>query len=211
MIDYEKLKKAHDMCDATEGYYFNITLGLNEGTIYLFDANNPGDDFVCNPEDLDDLIIKLEELTQPKTKYEIGQEIWFVVLGLEWSPIESQIESYNNGQYYVSGHWYKERDLYPTKQALIEAQIDHWVNQLKQIPEFSALTGQYILQTKQDEYCQVSGASLGRPKIQDAPFAGSVPIEKIQAPVDSVSKCQHESDAKYYTYPATSIIGEFYR
>jgi len=65
IIDYEKLKEAHELADKSSGYFFNITLGMNDGIISLYDAENASEQFICNPDSLDELIEKLKELTHP--------------------------------------------------------------------------------------------------------------------------------------------------
>lgn len=107
MIDYEKLKLAHE--------------------------------WVCNHFDgqmgIDDLIAKLQELTKPKTKYKVGDEVWMTV---DDEPKSFVIDSVCNSKYYLYQYdlgLVYESLLYPTKSALIEAQIEYWQKQLCEIGE----------------------------------------------------------------------------
>ena len=79
----------------------------------------------------DEVISKLQELTEPekpKPKYEIGQEVWclnygevssFLITDLTGDPIKLWSE----------GGCVYEEACYPTKEALINAQIDYWHKQ----------------------------------------------------------------------------------
>lgn len=134
MIDFEKLRTAHELCCDTESYYFDIALGMDNGCIALYDANNNAEQFICNPYDLDDLINKLKELTKPEPKYKIGESVWYQDLG---KPFGANIVFVSNEQYEIDDSknnngktWFTETELYPTKQALIEAQIEYWSSQL---------------------------------------------------------------------------------
>lgn len=136
MIDYEKLIQAHEKCLGTK-YYFDIALGIDDGLIALFDSES-NESFVCNPDDLDDLIAKLQELTQPKAKYEVGQKVWtyshdeinyWVIQGVRWDPetndFRVDLGKMNGGVFGGQGS-FLSKDLYPQKSELIQAQIDYW-------------------------------------------------------------------------------------
>ncbi len=131
MIDYDKIKAASQICLNTK-YFFNIDLGVDDGTIALYDSES-NISFVCNPTDLDDLIAKLKELTQPKPKYRIGDTLWFehnkvVIEGR----IDETSDEYSKDYHLHSvispsiGFCVHESSLYPTKSELIEAQISYW-------------------------------------------------------------------------------------
>ncbi len=90
MIDYEKLRLAHQMCHA---YYVEndrqISIELNfltELVEYILYIGHMEDDAFSN---IDDLITKLESLIQPKPKYEVGQEVWFIDCTLTHGPVSS--------------------------------------------------------------------------------------------------------------------------
>ncbi len=82
MIDYDKLKLAHELAeklpydwyaiDAAQGTgactnYYSLTFEDNEGMSHEYEFKH---------DDIDDLIAKLQELTQPK--YTKGQEVWII-------------------------------------------------------------------------------------------------------------------------------------
>lgn len=128
MIDYEKLIQAHEKCLGTK-YYFDIALGIDDGLIALFDSQS-NESFVCNPDDLNDLITKLQELTQPKARYQVHDEIWMIYTNEPrcFTVFES-IHYEGEWSYTLHGDnfkWRNESELYPTKSALIESQIDYW-------------------------------------------------------------------------------------
>ena len=134
MIDYEKIKLAHELCEKTDGYYFYCTYSSKFGIDDIDLCHNDKYDEDC--KDIDDLITKLQELTRLKPKYKLGQEVFFIILAQNWVIIDSKIEHYEHktGEYYLAGHWYKENHLYSTKEALIQAQIDYW--HLLKCPKF---------------------------------------------------------------------------
>lgn len=134
MIDYEKLIQAHEKCLGTK-YYFDIALGIDDGLIALFDSES-NESFVCNPDDLDDLITKLQELTQPKAKYEENDRCWCYLHGSMYECTVQQIywdkelrdyrvnlirEESIKGKISCS-----QSEIYPQKSELIQAQIDYW-------------------------------------------------------------------------------------
>ena len=138
MIDYEKLKIAHDMAfkitknsepnymqvryrfvfDSDE-FRFYAELGLNYGRENL--------EF----RSIDDLISKLKELTKRLPKYEIGQEVYYLYqlkrtfLPLEISEI-NPIREDGRVTYRTGNGMVFEEDIYPSEDALIDAQIDYW-------------------------------------------------------------------------------------
>jgi hypothetical protein len=138
MIDYEKLKKAHKLADKyTE---MNFPRIVNISTIHgkeilswrLFCLEITDDsklvfDWKFTTED--DLLDKLKELTQPEPKYKVGDEVWIV----EDDECQSYVVDGISGSRYYLSHPYNrgliyESKLYPTKQALIEAQIAYWLS-----------------------------------------------------------------------------------
>lgn len=180
MIDYDKLKIAHEICQES-GYSFSYFFGgqavEDNWTIYDLDSGPILDD----GEDINDLITKLRELTQPEPKY---KDCWYVGVGGH----QKCTKVLNQNGYVVCD----ETDLeaiglhviaYATKAQLIEAQIEYWQS----------------LREPQDEYCNVSGAKLGK-----------------REPTEGTTGCQHESDGEDYRYQCAhhykcTKCGEFYR
>lgn len=114
MIDYEKLRWAHELANK-----LNERISIN--VCYLVADNKPT--FVLDHSDfknnitsynIDDLIAKLRELTQPKPKYIEG---WV-------------IDGFGKMDYWthMNEEDIKEKDIivYPSKEALIDAQIEYW-------------------------------------------------------------------------------------
>lgn len=186
MIDFEKLKQAHELCLAYKRYFFNITLGLYDKldiiSLYDSDANIS---LIRNFECVGELLYKLQELTQSKQKYKVGQEVWKPnVKHTPWSYIITAVD--HDLGYYLNDQsdWHDEQELHPSKQALIEAQIEYW--------------GQLYC----DEHNGVfNGLSL--PTLKGG-------IKGLKEPI----KCEHERDGlSYYTNPPKNKCmkcGEFY-
>lgn len=134
MIDYEKLKLAHELYSKIQdeywiGYFWpNYT---NSFLGYFRLSKNESTEFE-DFDTIDSLITKLQELTQPKSKYEIGQEVFALkrrgVVGLMSGRVK-EYDSHDN--YYIvftgsGGYWLNEEKIYPSREALIQEQIDYW-------------------------------------------------------------------------------------
>lgn len=123
MIDYNKLKKAIEMGDSycrnnDLTREFIITLNRDSTQYpFSFKFENIENTYLC----IDDLLEKLEELTEPK--YKIGDKWWF----LDGPSLEAQpkprfivITEENKNYYREDDEWY------PSKEALIDAHIEYW-------------------------------------------------------------------------------------
>ncbi len=122
MIDYEKLKIAHELA-INNKLRLVLTMSAEiyhelyiDGKIQLFD-------------DLDELINRLQELTKPKPKYKIYDKVWR--LNDEYKPrcvLIAHIDYDNDTHVYADTNeeWWLEEQLYPSKEALIQAQLDYW-------------------------------------------------------------------------------------
>jgi len=141
MIDYDKLKLAHELIlKVDEKYAIATHAACTFDTYYRLYAQNC--DWFEDYESIDELIAKLEELTESKPKYKIGDIVWFVILAREWLGIETEIDAIDDNKYHVSyGHWMHENELYPTKAALIEAQIEYWISLREVQPGIKGTTG----------------------------------------------------------------------
>lgn len=129
MIDYEKLKLAHNLYP--QGYLKIIPIFDNNGELeymnYSIEIQGQISDYFFT---IDDLIAKLKELTRPKHKYHIGQEVWYTWNDeIKSSKIEElEIDAYNKPMYTTDANYHlKEQHLYPTKESLIDAQINYWL------------------------------------------------------------------------------------
>jgi len=127
MIDYDKLKKAHELINKIN-IYTRINITIREDECYIFDARFNDD---CDDRnaftDIDELIAELEKMTQPKSKYAFGQSLWFMH---QDTIVNEDLKNFNDGRYYFlfNFRYYhvKESDLYTTRSALIEAKIQYW-------------------------------------------------------------------------------------
>lgn len=132
MIDYEKLKVAHEMLIASKIHAtINHGVGIDWrgnqfGYIHLTMWDKSREPIDCGS--MDDLIIKLHELTKPEPKYKVGSKIW--VKDCEDEPIEVVFRNHvdfgfgakePNEYYFIS-----ENDCFPSRQALIEHQLQYW-------------------------------------------------------------------------------------
>ena len=136
MIDYDTLKLAHELAEkySLSNYGESVSISsrissLFKSAIYtvvIHDLHKEFESF-----ELDDLIDKLRTLTapeEPKAKYTLGDELWY----LHHQEIESFISVKTLGRTHYDGeYWWHEDYLYPTKASLIEAQLEYW-QKLKQ-------------------------------------------------------------------------------
>ncbi len=136
MIDYEKLKQAHELASKCKSHYLLQIISHKGAEFTLVDWKPDIPDM--NFFDEDSLIEKLTELTQPKSKYEVGQTIWFmdceknirefIINTVEILGYEGDLYRYRDH----SGNYVYERDgLYSSRDALIESQIQYWQSFLK--------------------------------------------------------------------------------
>lgn len=126
MIDYEKLKLAHDYLIKHE-IKAKIIHGLlideegnHKGYLSLTPLNKDTITFNC----FYDLMKKLQELTQPEPKPKY-KDAWFVSSHqtIECTKVENQEGYIYCSESHRDGFG---RTMYPTREALIEAQIEYW-------------------------------------------------------------------------------------
>lgn len=118
MIDYEKLKLSHELAEKTVC-----------AILYAY-KKSYSVPFVCWI-DLDQLLFEMKELNKNNCKYKIGQKVWR--LNDEDEPesfIISNIECYSEEKnwYFLddTDNCWIEEQLYPTRESLIESQIEYW-------------------------------------------------------------------------------------
>jgi hypothetical protein len=135
MIDYKKLKLANELCRYLNNYCFEILfVGNSFPVIFLKYADDNGDNpKLWHMSTVDKLIDKLQELSQPQPKYKVGDQVW----ALDEGDIISFYITKIDGNKYSGSHFkniydcfWDEDYLYLSKEALIQAQIDHWKNLL---------------------------------------------------------------------------------
>ena len=172
MIDYNKLKIAHELAEK----YYNDTSICNSIRIeYYFDDepyisyqwHNTREDKIDLYKHIDELIIKLKELTQPDPKYKEGQKI-YALYAREITQLEVLCNEWDaeKGAYRCEivnpRLWWYEHEIYPTKSALIEAQIEYWQSLRDQledvrdmVPAFEGEVMGFKCQHESDElvYC----------------------------------------------------------
>jgi len=134
MIDYDKLKLAHELFSKlTDKYYLSMYVRREVEFTLCPDAQNEQDlDFDC----IDLLIAKLTELTQsdePKPKYEVGQQVWYFWNHDVVNTLVERVVVNEEINYVVEcGRVSMPESLtFPSREALIDAQIEYWQNLLR--------------------------------------------------------------------------------
>ena len=174
MIDYEKLKQA-----------IKITSELSYGKLKCEFSKHDGCEFFfnyCNPDgvdgylftNLDDLITKLKELTKSEPKYAVDDFVWRLndehgvtkcrVISLDLASDEMYLcEDDDFGE-----NWWTESQLYPTREALIEAQIKHWQSMLGPF-DTSSLCAPNDYAVKEPEECEHKPSMYGHRQLGSTP------------------------------------------
>jgi hypothetical protein len=130
MIDYQKLKEALSIAEFfDERCSIEICFFKTGNPKFVFNTSKPENSF-CS-KSIDDLIAKLRELTKPEPKYQIGDIVWHINDEDEvCSFLVNQVVSDQTGCSYEhdcdNPEWWLEDQLYPSREALIQAQIDYW-------------------------------------------------------------------------------------
>lgn len=139
MIDYEKLKIAHDLvnkhaneCNETSTLTF-VYYGLAAFEYYEWNSYSHGKHTY---REINDLITKLRELTEPMPKYGVGDTVYYLftpAMKILELTVESTISCDTNEcisyRYETNNGIVDEGWLYSSKEALIEAQIAYWNKQ----------------------------------------------------------------------------------
>lgn len=150
MINYEKLRLAEKLCEQS-GYSFVYFFGGKDVyksfgrelipshfSLYGLDSGSHIDDF----DTIGDLIDKIKELTQRQPKYKIGQTAHFIDYSSNKFEPNINIRTMAIGnidydsdsiRYVFHGDFcweIKEEDVYLSRKALMESQIDYWKNLL---------------------------------------------------------------------------------
>ena len=130
MIDYDKLNYAHDL---TEKYYEQtkimtwiriIVPSISDLIDYQWTTRS---NCLLKCEDIDELIAELEKMTKtkPKQKYAVGDVLWCIGRNgiFNFTITEKHLELIDEEIF----DW-SEVELYPTREALIDAQVDYLQN-----------------------------------------------------------------------------------
>lgn len=153
MIDYDNLKKAHEVA-ANLFEHFVIEINIMHGAIgsesgrlkYNYNYQTMGWDNEIPFPHVEYLLCELQKLQKPEPKYKAGQIVY--LMGDDNNPVDSiKVDEiiYEDGEYWYlvyrdeGGYSYDGREfdqyregcLYPSKEAFIESQIQYWTD-LKQ-------------------------------------------------------------------------------
>lgn len=218
MIDYDKIKLAHELA---ESYHKKTNYSVYIVTSSAFGCFGNGQFKLClnqtnyDYENIDDLIAKLQELTQPeepKAKREIGQRWWYLDEAnfmMYPEPKSMLITAENVNRYWVDEEWF------PTKSALLEAQLNYWQklydeeeNDRRSICVVSCIKCNQLVFGGSDCSCSKTDEA--------STYNDSSHVqEKFCTPV---KECQHEAHEDFYVPDSHGIhhfrckkCGEFYR
>lgn len=116
MIDFEKLKTVHELAEKLANETecsINVSIVHYDNSSIEFELRDSSSSFDFeNFMNIDDLITKLQELTKKEPKFKIGDIVWWMSGNI---PTEG---------FYTPSK--KDAHLYPTKESLINAQIEYW-------------------------------------------------------------------------------------
>jgi hypothetical protein len=142
MIDYHKLKEAHELAQKLSiSFCINVELGINHhsdaSSRYLLCVNQ-GDEkeHFMGFDEIDELLEKLKELTGPKPKFKIGEYLYaehageIIKFNVDEIDLDKVIgkfwyQGYQVGKSCALVRW-DEPNVYTTKNELIDAQIKYW-------------------------------------------------------------------------------------
>jgi len=188
MIDYEKLKLAHELADKLNLYSYEIKLRTYKGVTQLICFNYRHEDSLWVDSEfnsIDDLIAKLQELTQPESKYKVGETIWYV--NSRQIPLSMKIQyidfEKDKEPFYVEEKYHLPQSAaYSSLEELIESQLVYW----------SSLMAKEELNHKQSS---CSESIRKHHELEDEEKKGR---DKAKELINSLCKSgKHERDPKY--------------
>lgn len=147
MIDYEKLKQAHELAKKLPFSWYSLSASQGTGAwtnyyvLSFEDHDSKSHQYEFTHDEVDHLIEKLQELIIPKPepKYKVGDEVIFLHHENIETGIIDDVNVYNNCYIYhvmvgAEGFQIGEYLLFPTRQELIEHQINYWQSMLPSDP-----------------------------------------------------------------------------
>lgn len=211
MIDYDKLQEAHTLAQKLT----NET-GMRADIISVFMDGEPQPEYVLvdyrNDQELyyttiDLLIAELRKLTQPAPKYKPGDTWWYIDECNE--PCSLLINETNKD-------WHRnDEEWFPTKAALIEAQINYWYDLKEDWIKcdkcgINRAMGDCWMcarnEAKEPEYCNVSGIKLGKREPETTTGCHHAPDYNVTA-----NYTQHANSMVSHVEFKCIKCGEFYR
>lgn len=199
MIDYKKLKLAHELVSKLPFDDFDLELQVGTyNNIVLHYTDNESMFHEYEYDCIDDVIATLQELTQPKPKYEVGTTWWYLDEAnfVRFAKPRSLLITEENK------NWYRaDEEWYPTKSQLIEAQIEYWQSLIEIKPGQKGETGPISY------YPAFEGPIKS--------FADSRVATHAGYNDENAQQCRHQSNGlSYMTNPPQNKClkcGEFYR
>ena len=194
MIDYDKLKIAHTIAAKINRGLFTCNFHSPDFLEFSFTSND-GAHYVMR--DIDDAILKLTEMSKPKQKYALNSIVYaldgfngIIEVKIHHTYITS---THTNMKIYVStrGAKYAESELYPTREALIEAQIDYW-------QKLRCQDGLHAYDTDSSICLYCDTKQFSQPPKFEGKVEGFTPetvkVRGIQRAVSEFNSCTHERD-----------------
>lgn len=136
MIDYEKLKLAHELVSKIPFSKITHIYSNEDGSSFTLTSPDLSFRYIFN---IDELIEKLQELKKLEPKYKVGDTVFvrhidsihfFIIDEIIVEDNEFWYINYcNSGAFQDDQHefnQYKENLLFPTREALIKSQINYW-------------------------------------------------------------------------------------
>ena len=135
MIDHEKISHVlnlavlyHKNTDAAVWIECGWGFGTKCRGSFVLTINGKDTEF----DSFDELIFRLQELTNTNTGYTIGQTVWKLNDNHEPQDyIIEQVDGNSIEKYTINDYedWYREEELWPSLDALIQHQLSYWAKQ----------------------------------------------------------------------------------
>lgn len=208
MIDYEKLKIAHELAQKLRDDYSVVHYWVSYCNLDYFRLNDNLTSEIKDFKSLDDLIIKLQKLTQPKSKYKVGQKVW--KLSDYYKPLQyiiEQVDESSEEKYtlYDYDDWCQEDELYPTREALIDAQIDYWNSKHCEdgrhefIDDYTGYNSKCVHCEKPEFATSCLKNEEKSTRCEDMSMLTTFELKRLKA-------CEHQSDGKFHCKTPMGVL-----